>query len=240
MSDLLEVLDLSVVFGGLVAIRSVTLAVRAGEIHALIGPNGAGKSTLVNCVTGYQRPTSGSIRCCGNAIGALRPAAIAHLGVARTFQTPQLFGRLSTRQNVEVAGTRSSDPSQATSLLEALGLHARMDVPAADLPYGEQRLLEVARALVRSPPLLLVDEPAAGLAGAEIALLAAMLRRYAEQREIGVLIIEHNMALVRTLAHRISVLHHGTIIASGLPDVVLADPEVVSAYLGTSTKAQRT
>jgi branched-chain amino acid transport system ATP-binding protein len=237
MSDLLDVRTLSVAFGGLVAIRSATLAVHAGEIHALIGPNGAGKSTLVNCVTGYQRPTAGSIHVGGTRIGAMRPAAVARLGVARTFQTPQLFGRLTTRQNVEVACARSTARTHATSLLEALGLAARMEVPASDLPYGEQRLLEVARALVRSPLLLLVDEPAAGLASSEIALLAAMLRRYAAQHATGVLIIEHNMVLVRALADRISVLHHGTIIASGPPDAVLAHPEVVSAYLGTSDKA---
>lgn len=234
MSDLLQVSEVAVKFGGLVALKSATLSVRAGEIHALIGPNGAGKSTLINCITGYQRPTEGSITIHGEPVHRLRPAAIARLGVARTFQTPQLFGRLSAFDNVNVARKHSAPASAVATILSRLGLSARADVVATDLAYGEQRLIEVARAIVRSPSILLVDEPAAGLAPHEINLLKQVLREFVQSQNCGVLIIEHNVALLRTLAGRISVLHQGTIIASGNPDEVLADPEVISAYLGTS------
>jgi branched-chain amino acid transport system ATP-binding protein len=145
VSVLLQVEHLVVRFGGVTALDDASLAVHAGEIHALIGPNGAGKSTLVNCVTAYQRPTSGSVRVNGRPIGSMRPAEVARLGVARTFQTPQLFGRLSTLENVQVARSARGEAAHAAALLDALGLTDRIDSIAADLPYGSQRLLEVAR-----------------------------------------------------------------------------------------------
>jgi ABC-type branched-subunit amino acid transport system ATPase component len=230
---LVEARGVEVTFGGLQALRGAALTVKRGDIHALIGPNGAGKSTFVNCITGYQRVTRGTILIDGRSIIGMSPSAIARRGLARTFQTPQLFGRLTVAGNIRVAARREDRAAPRDETMFRLGLGARCDALASDLSYGEQRLLEVARALACAPTLLLVDEPASGLPAEDQVRLEAVLRDFAA-RGAGVLLVEHNVGLVRRLAHQVSVLHQGGIIASGDPDKVLADSEVVAAYLGSS------
>jgi ABC-type branched-subunit amino acid transport system ATPase component len=232
---LVEVRGVDLNFGGLQALRDASLTVNMGEIHALIGPNGAGKSTLVNCISGYQKMTGGRISVVGRSIANLSPSAIARSGVARTFQTPQLFGRLTVMGNILVALRPHGQSTSIGELIRQLGLGPRETTLAADLSYGEQRLLEVARALACAPTLLLVDEPAAGLPAEDQVRLEAVLRDFV-RRGNGVLLIEHNVGMVRRVSDRISVLHQGAVIASGDPKEVLADPHVVAAYLGSSDR----
>jgi branched-chain amino acid transport system ATP-binding protein len=238
MSALLELQNLSVRFGGLVAVADATMSFVAREIHALIGPNGAGKSTVINCISGFQRRSSGEIRLDGCALPNLGAAAAARRGIARSFQTPQLFHRLSVGDNVRVAHKRQTGSGLGVSdLLELVGLAEVENRPADSLAYGQQRLLEVARALASSPRLLLLDEPAAGLASNEIERLTRMLKLIVSEFGMAVLIVEHNVPLVRRIADHITVMHHGVVIATGAPDTVLADSTVVAAYLGSSSTA---
>lgn len=236
MRALLELKDVSVRFGGLTAVAEATMSFFEREVHALIGPNGAGKSTVINCISGFQRRSSGEIRLEGFALPHLDAAAIARRGIARSFQTPQLFKRLSVGDNVRVAHQRRTRPGLGIGeLLEFVGLGEVADLPAESLAYGQQRLLEVARALASSPRLLLLDEPAAGLASEDTERLSRLLKLIVAEFGIAVVIIEHNVPFVRRIADRISVMHHGFIIAAGLPDDVLADPAVIAAYLGSNS-----
>jgi branched-chain amino acid transport system ATP-binding protein len=241
MRPLLELKDVSVRFGGLAAVAEATMSFFEREVHALIGPNGAGKSTVINCISGFQRRSSGEIRLDGAALPHLDAAAVARRGIARSFQTPQLFKRLSVGDNVRVAHQRRARPGLGIGdLLEFVGLAEVADHPADSLAYGQQRLLEVARALASSPRLLLLDEPAAGLASEDAERLSRLLKLIVAEFGIAVVIVEHNVPLVRRIADRISVMHHGLVIAAGLPDDVLADPAVVVAYLGSgSASAER-
>ncbi|ALG73589.1 hypothetical protein VY88_22475 [Azospirillum thiophilum] len=235
---LLEVSGLGVRFGGLTAVADVGFAIGRGEIHALIGPNGAGKSTVINCVSGFQQPSGGTIRLDGAALPSCNPVAVTRRGIARTFQTPQLFGRLSVADNLRVASQRLPRTRRGVlddrELIQLVGLAGLEERAAETLAYGQQRLLEVARALACNPRLLLLDEPAAGLAGKDNERLADLMRRIASRFEVGVLFVEHNVALIRRLSDRITVMHHGLVIATGAPDRVLGDPAVVAAYLGAS------
>lgn len=238
MSALLELKEVSVRFGGLTAVADATMAFVAREIHALIGPNGAGKSTVINCISGFQRRSSGEIRLDGRVLPHLDAAAVARRGISRSFQTPHLFNRLSVGDNVRVAHRRKTGFGLGVGdLLELVGLAEVSHHQADSLAYGQQRLLEVARALASSPRILLLDEPAAGLASEDIDRLSRLLKLIASQFAIAVLIIEHNVPLVRRIADHITVMHHGFVIASGAPDTVLADPAVVAAYLGGSSTA---
>jgi len=241
-------------FGGVRAVHDISLAIPAETVFAVIGPNGAGKSTLLNLLSGIYQQDAGQIRFSGlDLVGMPAHRRVRH-GVARTFQKIRLFKQLSVLENV-IAGyhTRHAIPplqyllhgaafredarrcrDGALELLEFVGLSHRASVLAGSLAYGEQRLLEIARALATSPRLLMIDEPAAGLNGAEV---GALLRRIASLRERGVTIVlvEHNMDLVMTIADRILVMDHGERLFEGLPSEVQAHPEVIAAYLGAET-----
>ncbi|MEV4620577.1 branched-chain amino acid ABC transporter ATP-binding protein/permease [Asanoa sp. NPDC049573] len=250
---ILEVRDLSMHFRGVKALRDVSIEVPAGQIRGIVGPNGSGKTTLFNVVSGLYRPTAGRVRLDGRDVTAARPFALAHAGIARTFQNLRLFPALTVRDNVLVA----LDPTRARStwryllapvgvwrrdralrreadaLLHRFGLTAFAGGLPTALPYGIQRRVEIARAMAARPRLLLLDEPAAGLNGDEVRQLCDIVRSIREHG-VTVVVIEHNMGMVMSLCDHVTVLAHGAIIADGPPDVVAISPEVIEAYLGES------
>lgn len=236
---LLEVDGVTVRFGGTTAVNDVRLALGQGTITGLIGPNGAGKTTLFNVITGMQRPTSGRVVLGGTDISRRGPAGRAHLGIARTFQRLELFLSLSVRDNVRVAGDivnarrrGSYDVDAETDrLLELTGLTPIADKEVSDIPTGRARVVEVARALMTHPKLLLLDEPASGQTEQETEEFADMLRGLAESG-LGICLVEHDLPLVMGLCSTIHVLDQGRVISSGTPDEVRASPEVIAAYIG--------
>jgi branched-chain amino acid transport system ATP-binding protein len=252
VSETVLTLDrLSVHFGGLRAVASVSLAVEEGRIFSVIGPNGAGKTTIFNAVSGLYRPTAGEIVFRGRRITRLAPHARARLGISRTFQNIRLFRELSVRENVRVARycrtraglaaslartpamrrERRETDAVADALLVRLGLADRSEELAKNLPYGEQKRLEIARALASEPRLLLLDEPAAGMSVGEAADLMALVRGLREQG-LTILLVEHHIRVVMQVSDRVAVLNHGELIAEGPPEAVRRDPAVVAAYLG--------
>jgi len=251
----LEVDGLTKTFGGLRAVDGVSFAVGDGEITALIGPNGAGKTTLFNLVTGFLAPTAGRVRFRGEDITRWSPDRVTARGIARTFQNIRLFRGMSAIDNVVVGGhVRTSATlvdavlatprhrreerqarARAADLLTFVGLRDRASVPARSLPYGDQRRLEIARALATRPRLLLLDEPAAGMNTAETQALMTLIRRLRDDYGLTILLIEHDMKLVMGVCDRIIVLNFGRTIAEGAPDEVRGNPQVIEAYLGTHT-----
>jgi len=233
----LRAASVSRAFEGVDALREVTLELYTGEIVGLIGPNGAGKSTLVNVLTGFDFPDEGSVELEGRVITRWSPHRRGRHGLARTFQHSRSFRELSVRENVEVAalgsgvGVREAR-RRADDLLERLRLTAYARAPARSLPHGDERRLGVARALATSPRFVLMDEPAAGLPEAEVPDFASVVRSVADEHEAGVLLIDHNMALVMDVCHRIQVLDHGATLAEGAPNEIRANLDVASAYLG--------
>jgi branched-chain amino acid transport system ATP-binding protein len=221
------------------ALRDVTLELRRGEIVGLIGPNGAGKSTLVNVLSGFDRPSSGTVELEGRDITRWRPSRRGRAGLVRTFQHSHAFRALSVRENVEVsalgAGARVRAARTRTGeLLRLLGLERSAGAPAEGLAQGDERRLGVARALATSPRFVLLDEPAAGLPEAEVPALAEAVRRVRDDREAGVLLIDHNMALIMEICDRIHVLDQGRTLAEGTPKDIRANLDVAAAYLGES------
>jgi branched-chain amino acid transport system ATP-binding protein len=232
-------------FGANQALTDVDLAVPAGEVVGLIGPNGAGKTTLFNVVTGLQRPARGRVHLDGVDISRLSTHHRARRGIGRTFQRLELFGDLTVRDNVRVGGEirnrwrflglgggRVDVDREAERLLDLLGLRAVADVEAGEVATGTARLVELARALIAGPRLVLLDEPASGQTEPETKAFAVLLRRLVDDEGVTVLLVEHDMALVMGVCDRVHVLDFGRIIAHGTPDEVRADDRVLAAYLG--------
>jgi branched-chain amino acid transport system ATP-binding protein len=224
-------------YDGVKALRGVTLELRRGEVVGLIGPNGAGKSTLVNILSGFDHPDDGTVELVGRVITRWSPHRRGRHGLARTFQHSHSFGSLSVRENVEVAALGvGAGPRRATqradSLLFALSLSGYADAPAASLAHGDERRLGVARALATEPRFVLLDEPAAGLPEAEVPEFAAVVRSVRDDHGAGVLLIDHNMALIMQICDRIHVLDQGTTLAEGAPGEIRANLDVAAAYLG--------
>ncbi|ODV41985.1 ABC transporter ATP-binding protein [Cupriavidus sp. UYMMa02A] len=245
MPDLLEVRDVTKAFDGVVANRDISLHVAQGTIVGLIGPNGSGKTTLFNVIAGTHAVDSGSIWFGGRDISHLRVPQIARLGLARTFQQTRVFGNMSCRQNLLVSGSRAGESwlamwaresagarARADSLLRLVGLHARPDWRAGSLSFGQQKLLELAMALMNEPRILLLDEPTAGINPAMVDELVALLRRVNAESGVTLLVIEHNMHVIAELAGYVYCLAHGKLLAEGEPEQILRDPEVIEAYLG--------
>jgi branched-chain amino acid transport system ATP-binding protein len=252
VSALLSLRGVERTFGGLRAVDGASFEVVAGTVHGLIGPNGAGKTTLINLVSGLLAPTGGAIELDGHAIAGLPSHRIAGLGVTRTFQNIRLFPELTARDNVLVGQHLRRHPSllarllllrsagveakaareRAAALLTLVGLPDRVDEQARHLSYGEQRRVEIARALASEPRLLLLDEPTAGMNPVEVQGVAQLIRRVAAEGH-SVLLVEHNVRLVMDVCDRITVLNFGKVIAEGTPAVVAAHPAVITAYLGS-------
>ena len=248
MSDtILATNGLTKEFRGFVAVNGVDLAVRAGTIHALIGPNGAGKTTCFNLLTKFLQPTAGTIEFKGRDITGLKPAAVARLGLIRSFQISAVFAHLTALENVRVALQRARGGSldfwrseevlqvydeRALSLLDDVGLADYVDTPAVQLPYGRKRALEIATTLALDPEMMLLDEPTAGMTHEDVDRIVALVRRVRQGRTI--LMVEHNLSVVEGLCDTITVLARGQVLAEGDYAHVSRDPDVVTAYLGTA------
>ncbi|WRS26172.1 ABC transporter ATP-binding protein [Oscillospiraceae bacterium MB08-C2-2] len=257
MDNIMEVSNLSIEFGGLKAVEDFNLHVKRGEIIAIIGPNGAGKTTVFNMLTGIYAPTFGSILLEGNSMAKKKPFQFAAAGIARTFQNIRLFHGASVADNVKMAYTCHNKESLLACLLRTPAMKARereldervmdlldifnladkADVLASNLPYGDQRRLEIVRALMLEPKILLLDEPVAGMITAEQDEMAALVKEIKQRFNLTVILIEHHMNFVMPIADRIKVLDFGKTIAEGPPDEIQRNPDVIAAYLGGGSHA---
>jgi len=247
VTPILEVRGLSRAFGALQAVNHVSLSVPPGELRAVIGPNGAGKTTLFHLISGLLAPTAGRVSFRGEDVTVLGAPARCRRGISRTFQITSIFPELSVAENVRIAvqlkhdgnfrllggrGVLEMTEARARDSLAWLGLLERADEPAATLPHGDQRLLEIAMAVAQEPELLLLDEPTQGLSPEDTAATVGVIRQVARDRRLTIILVEHDMDVVFDLADRISVLHFGQLIADGPPDEIRGNADVQTAYLG--------
>ncbi|MBR2802468.1 MAG: ABC transporter ATP-binding protein [Erysipelotrichaceae bacterium] len=252
MSNVLEVRDLGINFGGLRAVDGLNIDVAPRQLYGLIGPNGAGKTTVFNMLTGVYEPSDGTIRLNGELLNGKKPHEIARMGISRTFQNIRLFRNLSVKENVLISLDTQVDyglfsgifklpksfkqekamEEEALELLKVFELDGYADTLACNLPYGKQRELEIVRALGTHPKLLLLDEPAAGMNPQETQNLMDAIQRLREKFAISVLLIEHDMKLVMGICEKITVINYGTLLACGTPQEIQNDPQVIKAYLG--------
>jgi len=257
-APLLDLDQATIRFGGLTAVSALSLQIERNQLFGLIGPNGAGKTTAFNLITGVYRPTDGQIRFCGNCTAGLRPHHLTKAGIARTFQNIRLFGSLSVFDNVRAAtqvhrahGIRNAlwrgrkfresekeVDAQVMDLLNIFDLGKARDEEAKSLSYGDQRRLEIVRALATKPKLLLLDEPAAGMNPTEKENLMNLIKFIKDKFSIAIMLVEHDMKVVMGICERIAVLEYGIKIAEGTPAEIKCHPKVIAAYLGTEDKKQ--
>jgi branched-chain amino acid transport system ATP-binding protein len=246
-TSLLTARDLTVRFGDFEALRDVSIDLDARSIHAVIGPNGAGKTTLFNVISGFMKPSAGQVRLNGADVTAVSPNRLARLGLARSFQICSIFPNLSVADNIRTAlalnvrglqllrGRSRRDGARVRHLLDQGGLADESERRAADLPYGRRRLLEIVTTIAIAPKFLLLDEPTAGLAREDIAPVTALIKTVAAT--CGVLLVEHNLQVVKSLAAKVTVLAEGSVLCEGSYDEVARDPRVINAYIGAERRA---